>query len=111
LRRQLAQNLSKNVTKTLPETDRPVECRSPPEQYERRACRSTPWPTSFLVAAEHHKPDHLLVKEGGAYRPIWTAELADRVRRDVCAAAGMTDVCVPAACGARRPVVQRNPLG
>ena len=35
----------------------------------------------FLVTAEHHKPDHLLVKEGEAYRPISTAELVDRVRR------------------------------
>ncbi len=40
----------------------------------------------FLVTAEHHKPDHLLVKEGGPgnqgqYRPISTAELVDRVRR------------------------------
>jgi long-chain acyl-CoA synthetase len=40
----------------------------------------------FLVTADHHKPDHLLVKESGPenqgqYRPISTGELVDRVRR------------------------------
>jgi long-chain acyl-CoA synthetase len=35
----------------------------------------------FLVAAGYHKPDCLLHKVGGAYAPISTAELVDRVRR------------------------------
>jgi len=35
----------------------------------------------FLVAADYHKPDCLLHKVGGEYRPIATAELVDRVRR------------------------------
>ena len=35
----------------------------------------------FLHAAGHQKPDALLTKVAGAYRPISTAELVDRVRR------------------------------
>jgi long-chain acyl-CoA synthetase len=35
----------------------------------------------FLVTADYHKPDHLLHKVDGAYRPVSTAELVDRVRR------------------------------
>ena len=35
----------------------------------------------FLVAAGYHKPDCLLHKVDGEYRPIATAELVDRVRR------------------------------
>lgn len=35
----------------------------------------------FLVAAGYHKPDCLLHKVAGEYKPIATAELVDRVRR------------------------------
>jgi len=35
----------------------------------------------FFKAASHNKPDCLLHKMGGAYHPISTAELVDRVRR------------------------------
>ncbi len=35
----------------------------------------------FLVAADYHKPDCLLHKVEGEYRPISTAELVDQVRR------------------------------
>jgi long-chain acyl-CoA synthetase len=35
----------------------------------------------FLVAAGFHKPDHLLHKVDGEFRPVSTAELLDRVRR------------------------------
>ena len=37
----------------------------------------------FLVAAGHQKPDCLLHKVDGRFRPISTAELTDQVRRVV----------------------------